>query len=226
MPKLSVITIDGPSGVGKSSVSREVAAALGYSYLDTGAMYRAVAVFVRDAGIADTDGEAVADVLAGLELTLAPGEDGGTRVLVNGLDVTDRLRSPEISMASSRVSALPPVREKLGTIQRRIGEAGRVVAEGRDMGTVVFPDAADKFFLDAKAEIRARRRALQLEDMERQVDETEILGEIIQRDRQDSERQIARLRPADGAIIIDSSDKTRDEVVRMILDQVRAGARA
>ncbi|HBT96532.1 MAG TPA: (d)CMP kinase, partial [Desulfobulbaceae bacterium] len=150
VPELSVITIDGPSGVGKSSVSREVAAALGYSYLDTGAMYRAVAVFAHDAGIADSDSQAIAAALTDFELTLAPGEDGVTRVLVNGLDVTDRLRSPEISMASSRVSALPPVREKLGRMQRKIGEAGRVVAEGRDMGTVVFPDAAHKFFLDAQ----------------------------------------------------------------------------
>jgi len=225
VPELSVVTIDGPSGVGKSSVSREVAAALGYSYLDTGAMYRAVAVFARDTGIVDTDSEAIAHALTGLKLTLVPGRDDSTRVVVNGLDVTDRLRSPEISMASSRVSALPPVREKLATMQRRIGEAGHVVAEGRDMGTVIFPDAVHKFFLDAKAEIRAHRRALQLRAMGRSADEAEILRDIILRDRQDSERQIARLRPAEGAIIIDTGGITRADVVRMILDQVQTKPR-
>ncbi|MDR0477191.1 MAG: (d)CMP kinase [Desulfobulbaceae bacterium] len=222
MPELSVIAIDGPAGVGKSSVSRVVAAALGYSYLDTGAMYRAVAVFMGDAGISDTDSTAVAHALIDLHLVLAPSEDGSARVLINGLDITNRLRSPEISLASSRVSALPPVRQKLGAMQRQIGETGRVVAEGRDMGTVVFPDAAHKFFLDAKPEIRARRRALQLQAMGQRVDEAEILREIIQRDRQDSKRRIARLRPAATAVIIDTSDKTQAEVVRMIIDRVRA----
>jgi len=223
VPKLSVVTIDGPAGVGKSSVSREVAAALGYNYLDTGAMYRAVAVFAHDAGIADTDSEAMAHALTDLRLTFTLGKAGSARVFVNGLDVTDRLRLPEMSLASSRVSALPPVRQKLGAMQREIGEAGRVVAEGRDMGTVVFPTAAHKFFLDAKPEIRARRRALQLQAIDRQVDEEEILRQIIQRDRQDSERRIAKLRPAATAIIIDTGDKTQAEVVRMIVDQVRSG---
>lgn len=223
MPKLPIVTIDGPAGVGKSSVSREVAAALGYSYLDTGAMYRAVAVFVDAAGITDTDSEAIAHALVDLHLTLTTGENGNTSVLVNGLDVTDRLRSPEISLASSRVSALLPVRQKLGAMQRQIGEAGRVVAEGRDMGTVVFPDAAHKFFLDAKAEIRAHRRALQLQAMGQRVDEAEILRQTIQRDHQDSERQIAKLRPAETALIIDTSYKTQAEVVRMIVERVRSG---
>ena len=221
MPELPVVTIDGPAGVGKSSVSQEVAATLGYSYLDTGAMYRAVAVFARDNGIADTDSDAIAKLLTNLHMMLTPGKNGGVNVLVNGLDVTDRLRSPEISLASSRVSALPPVRQKLGAMQRRIGEAGRVVAEGRDMGTVVFPDAAHKFFLDAKPEIRAHRRALQLQVIGRQVDKAEILRETIQRDRQDSERRIARLYPAATAIVIDTSDKTQAEVARMIVDRVR-----
>jgi cytidylate kinase len=227
VPDLPIITIDGPSGVGKSSVSREVAAALGYSYLDTGAMYRAVAVFAHDAGIDDTDGEAIAPVLPDLQLTLQPGKDGSTRVLVNGLDVTDRLRSPAMSLASSRVSALAPVRAKLGAMQRQIGEAGQIVAEGRDMGTVVFPDAAHKFFLDAKAEIRAHRRTLQLQAMGQigqQVDEAEILRQTIVRDRQDSDRQLGKLRPAATAVIIDTSDKSKTEVVQMILDRVRAAS--
>ena len=219
--ELPVVAIDGPAGVGKSSVSREVAVALGYRYLDTGAMYRAVAVFMRDAGIADSDSGAIAHALVNLHLALLPGEGGGARVLANGLDVTERLRSPEISLASSRVSALPPVRQKLGAMQRQIGEAGRVVAEGRDMGTVVFPDAAYKFFLDAKPEIRAHRRALQLQAMGQRVNEAEILRETIQRDRQDSEREIARLRPAATAVLIDTSDKTQAEVVRMIVKSVQ-----
>ena len=217
----SIITIDGPSGVGKSSVSREVAAALGYSYLDTGAMYRAVAVFAHDMGASDTDSEAVARILPDLRLTLQPGQDGATRVLVNGQDVTDRLRSPEMSLASSRVSALAPVRAELVAMQRRIGAAGRIVAEGRDMGTVVFPDAPHKFFLDAKAEIRAHRRALQLQAMGQRVDEAEILRQSIQRDRQDSERQLGKLQPAATAVIIDTSDKSKAEVVRLILDRVQ-----
>ena len=223
MPEPSVVTIDGPAGVGKSSVSRDVAAALAYSYLDTGAMYRAVAVFTHDLGIADTDTEAVARALAHFNLEMMPDAEGGVRVLVNDVEITSRLRSPEISLASSRVSALPPVRQKLGTMQRQIGAAGRVVAEGRDMGTVVFPDAAYKFFLDAKPEIRAHRRALQLQAMGQRLDEADILRQIIQRDRQDSDRQIASLRPAATALIIDTSDKTRPEVVRIIVERVRGG---
>lgn len=223
MPESSVVTIDGPAGVGKSSVSRQVAAALAYSYLDTGAMYRAVAVFAHDQGIADTDSEAIADALSHLQLEIVPDKDRGSRVFVNGFDVTDRLRSPEVSLASSRVSALPPVRQKLRAMQRQIGAAGRVVAEGRDMGTVVFPAAAHKFFLDANPEIRAHRRALQLRAMGRQVDEADILRQTIERDRQDSERPIAKLRPAATALIIDTSDKTQAEVTRMIIDRVRSG---
>jgi cytidylate kinase len=225
---LAIVTIDGPSGVGKSSVSRQVAAALDYSYLDTGAMYRAVAVFVGDSGVDDRNEQAVVRALAALRLTLAPGKGGDTRFLVNGLDVTCRLRSPEISLASSRVSAFAPVRQKLGLMQRRIGEAGRVVAEGRDMGTVVFPDAAHKFFLDAHPEIRARRRALQLQAQSANgavVDEAEILRQTMLRDRQDSERPIASLRPADTAMIIDTSAMTQEQVVDLILDRVRMAER-
>ncbi len=217
-----IVTIDGPSGVGKSTISKMVADRLGYTYLDTGAMYRAVAWKCLQEGISPDDGEQVAGLLADLRITLLPPEREGddVRVLVDGRDVSREIRTPEMGMAASRVSALKPVREKLTRMQQEIGRAGKIVAEGRDTGTVVFPDAAWKFFLDATPEERARRRAEQLRQRGQKVDETEILAQIIRRDRDDRERTIAPLRAAPDAIRIDTTSLGPAEVVASILSHI------
>ncbi len=218
-----IVTIDGPSGVGKSTVSRAVAARLGYTYLDTGAMYRAVAWKCRQEGVSPDDEQGVARLLDDLDIRLLPPEREGddVRVLVDGRDVSREIRTPEMAMAASRVSALGVVRQRLTRMQQEMGAAGRIVAEGRDTGTVVFPRAAWKFFLDAAPGERARRRAEQLRQRGQEVDEEEILAQIIQRDRDDRQRTIAPLRAAPDAIHIDTTNLDLDQVVDLILSHIR-----
>ena len=218
-----IVTIDGPSGVGKSTVSRRVAAELGYTYLDTGAMYRAVACGCQQAEVDMADTAAVAALLDNLDITLLPPNPGGddVRVLLNGEDISAKIRTPEMGMLASKVSALPPVRAKLTALQQAMGESGKLVAEGRDTGTVVFPGAAWKFFLDAAPEKRARRRVEQLRKKGEQVDEQEILAQIIKRDRDDRERTIAPLCKADDAVVIDSSNLDADSVVALLLAEIK-----
>jgi cytidylate kinase len=217
--KLKVVTIDGPSGVGKSTVSRKLAAELGYTYLDTGAMYQGVALGCVKNGVDVEDEAAVAAVLDTLDIRLLPPQtaDDDVRVLLNGEDVSREIRTPEAGMLASKVSALLPVRQKLTAMQQAMGRTGGLVAEGRDTGTVVFPDAAWKFFLDAPPEERARRRALQLREQGQEVDEQKLLAQIIERDRQDRERTIAPLVKAEDAVVIDSSNLSADEVAARML---------
>ena len=213
-----IITIDGPAGVGKSTISRKVAARYGYTYLDTGAMYRAVAWYLVQYGI-DIDNSAdVESVLDDITITLLPAKNEGddVGVLLNGENISAQIRTPEISMIASTVSALPAVREKLTAMQRQIGAQGRVVAEGRDTGTVVFPEASNKFYLDARPEARAGRRALQLRERGETVDEEKLLEMTIARDKQDSERQIAPLKKADDAVLVDTTDLTAEQVFKAI----------
>ena len=219
-----IVTIDGPSGVGKSTVSRRVAAELGYTYLDTGAMYRAVAYGCRQAGVDTSDTSAVKALLENLDITLRPPKPGGDdiQVLLNGTDISSAIRTPEIGMLASKVSALPPVRARLTALQQAMGTAGHLVAEGRDTGTVVFPRAAWKFFLDAKPEERARRRIEQLRAKGEQVDEQELLAQIIKRDRDDRERAIAPLAKAADAVVVDTSRLNIDQVVARMLTVIRA----
>ena len=220
--RVSVVTIDGPAGVGKSTVSRQVAAALGYAYLDTGAMYRAVAVYLSREGIDGTDLSELREVLQQLRLELLPaaGDSGETGISLAGEDISGLLRSPEVSMAASRLSALAPVREKLSGMQRQLGGQGKIVAEGRDMGTVVFPEAKYKFFLDARPEERARRRTLQLQAKGEPADAEEILRQTLERDHNDRHRALAPLCPAATAVVIDTSDIDSSEVVRRILSYI------
>ncbi|MEN8134112.1 MAG: (d)CMP kinase [Thermodesulfobacteriota bacterium] len=214
-----IVTIDGPSGAGKSTISQLLAARLGYTFLDTGAMYRAVGLKIERSGVACDSCGALAQLLAGIDLQLKT--DGGeTRVILDGEDVSEAIRTPEMSMVASRVSAIPAVRAKLTSLQREIGGRGEVVAEGRDMGTVVFPRAAWKFFLDATPEERARRRVLQLEEQGQPTDEEETLALIIERDRADSSRTLAPLKPAEDGVIIDSSQMTIAEVVSFMAERV------
>ena len=217
-----IITIDGPAGVGKSTISRKVAARYGYTYLDTGAMYRAVAWYLVQYGI-DIDNSAdVESVLDDITITLLPAKNEGddVGVLLNGENISAQIRTPEISMIASTVSALPAVREKLTAMQRQIGAQGRVVAEGRDTGTVVFPEASNKFYLDARPEARAGRRALQLRERGETVDEERLLEMTIARDKQDSEREIAPLKKADDAVLVDTTDLTADQVFKAITELI------
>jgi len=220
----NIITIDGPSGAGKSTISKLLAARLHYTYLDTGAMYRVVGLQVERAGLdleAEGAREDLVQLLVGLDMTLAPGEEGkDTRAFLNGEDVSDAIRTPEMAMVASRVSAQAEVRKKLTEMQRTIGKNGAIVAEGRDMGTIVFPDAMHKFFLDASPEERAQRRQKQLAENGQKVEFQEILAQIQKRDRADSGRSLAPLQPAEDAVIIDSSEMSIDEVVSFMLAAV------
>jgi len=221
--RLEVITIDGPSGVGKSTVSRRVAAKLGFTYLDTGAMYRAVAFKCHQSGINTDDETALKAVLDTFDIQLIPAlsEEEDVQVVLDGVNISDRIRTQEISMMASAVSALKPVRDILTKMQQEMGARGKIVAEGRDTGTVVFPGAAWKFYLDASPDERARRRVNQLRQMGQEVNEQEIVAQIIKRDRDDSERTIAPLKAAPDAVRIDSTILGLDEVVQCVLEVVQ-----
>lgn len=215
----NIVTIDGPAGVGKSSVSRKIAAATGFTYLDTGAMYRGVGWYILQEGIPLDDAKAIAEKLADLELKLLPAvdEESDVGVLINGRDVSDAIRTPEMAMVASKVSAVPVVREILTQIQRSCGDRGNIVAEGRDTGTVVFPMAAYKFFLDAQPEERAKRRVMQMRARGSEADFKQILTMTLERDKNDSERAIAPLKKAHDAVRIDTTEITVLQVVDKIL---------
>jgi cytidylate kinase len=226
MSKKLIIAIDGPVGSGKSTIGKRLAERLGYLYVDTGAMYRAVAWKAIEAGISLEDAEALTTLAERSRITLE-GEPERWRVLIDGQDVTAKIRSPEISRATSIISIIPGVRRAMVTEQRRMGRDGGVVLEGRDIGTVVFPDADVKFYLDAGVEVRARRRFEELVAKGIQVTFDEILRHTIERDERDEEREASPLRQADDAITIDSSDLTVDQVVEKMLlltrERLKAG---
>lgn len=217
-----LITIDGPAGAGKSTVSKLLAKKLDYIYLDTGAMYRAVAVLARDSEHSDPlDENTLEEICLGLDLEFVQ-KDGTLHLLANGRDVTEEIRQPEISSLASAVSAKAVVRERLSAIQRKMGKAGGVVLEGRDMGTVVFPEADVKFFLDASPEVRSNRRFLELEAEGQDTTVEEVHQLMLTRDRNDSNRQLAPLKPAEDAILVDSTDLQIGEVVQLMLDRIEA----
>ncbi len=221
--KQNIVTIDGPSGVGKSTISKKIAVTLNFTYLDTGAMYRAVGYQIIHSDIDTNDINALKKCLDTIQVKLVPAknemEDVG--VILFDKDISKEIRTPEMSMVASTVSAIPLVREKLTAMQQEMGKLERIVAEGRDTGTVVFPLAAHKFFLDAKPEIRAKRRVLQLQNQGKDVDEKQILKMIVERDKNDSERAVAPLKKADDAKYIDTSELTIDQVVKAVLDTVQ-----
>jgi cytidylate kinase len=215
-----IIAIDGPSGAGKSTLAKRLAKELRFVYLDTGAMYRALALKVLRQGIDLADDAGVEDLIAATDIDLQE-TNGNLAVLLDGLDVAAEIRTPEVSQMASKVSALRIVRARMLELQREMGRRGSVVAEGRDIGTVVFPDAEVKIFLDASANERARRRYNELQSAGRAVDYEETLREIEERDKRDSERDLAPLRKAEDALMMDSSSATADEVAAKVLSHVR-----
>jgi len=207
-----IITVDGPAGTGKSTVSKMFADRIGYTYLDTGALYRAVAYRTKMEGISAEDNALLFVFCKDLEITVVL-EDGLMRIRINGDDITDKVRTEEIGMLASKISAVPFVREMLLPVQREAAGNGGVIAEGRDMGTVVFPDADIKFFLNAQGTERAKRRYQQLYDRGERPDFNEIRRDLEIRDRQDTGRNVAPLRPSENAVIIDTTEMNVGSVV-------------
>ncbi len=220
LPKL-IITIDGPAGAGKTTVSKKLAEVLDYQYIDTGALYRAVALAAQKKGsaslasLASNDDQALAKLCRNLQLEFKSSLKGLV-LFCDGIDITDKIRTPEISMLASTISARPAVRKALFGLQRKMGKKKQAVFEGRDMGTVIFPDADLKFFLEASSGVRALRRFKELGDTCSQTLK-EVEEDILQRDNQDSTRGAAPLKPAKDAIKIDSTDLSADQVVEKML---------
>lgn len=216
-----VVTIDGPAAAGKSTTARAVAARLGFLYLDTGALYRAVALKVLENGVSPDDAQAVERCVGETTIELA-GSPGDTRVLLDGADVTPAIRTPAVSELASRLAAQPAVRRALGAIQRRIAEDGPAVAEGRDLGTVVFPEARVKIYLDADLETRARRRHRELQARAIPATLEQVRGDLERRDARDRERAEAPLRPAADAVVVDTSGMDAEAQIEAVLAAVRA----
>jgi cytidylate kinase len=211
-----IITIDGPAGAGKSTVARKLAERLGFEFLDTGAMYRAVTLAALRARIDLHDQESLAHLLVDLSLEMPPG-----RVLLNGEDVSGLIRTAEITSASRPIADSPVVRRRLVELQREIGRGRDLVTEGRDQGTIVFPDAACKFFLMADPDERARRRQREMQARGEDVRFDEIRQAQAERDRRDAARDLAPMKPADDAILLDTTNLTIEEVVEQMLQRVR-----
>lgn len=213
-----VITIDGPSGAGKGTVSRIVARRLGWNYLDSGALYRAVGVSASWANLDISDAAALVRCTFDTKVVFVERENGDLRVMVNGGDATDELRLETTGAVASAIAAIPEVRAALKERQRAFRVSPGLVADGRDMGTVIFPDAPCKVFLTASAEERAHRRHNQLKEKGVSVNFDDLLREIMARDARDAQRAVAPLRPADDAVLIDTSGIGIDDVVARVLD--------
>lgn len=215
-----VVTIDGPAGSGKSTTARMVARRLGYTYLDTGAMYRAMTVKALKMGVDLDDPDALARLARETDIAVRPDPDG-TRVILDGVDVTGRIRTPEVTRASSPVSAAGGVRKRMVELQRKLGEGGGVVAEGRDIGSVVFKKAEVKIYLDASLACRAARRKKELDAAGRPVTLENMEKDIESRDAYDSSREHSPLVIPEDSIIVDTTDMTIDEQVERVIEEVR-----
>lgn len=214
------VAIDGPAGAGKSTVARAAAKELGYIYVDTGALYRAVGVNALRLGIDTTDAEKVTATLSDITVELKF-VDGEQQVLLNGENVSKEIRTPDASMAASNVSAIPAVRAFLFDLQRDIAKKNNCLMDGRDIGTVVLPDAQVKIFLTAKPELRAKRRYDELIAKGSEVKYEDVLEDLIKRDYNDSHREVAPLKPAEDGVIIDTSDMDLQQSIDSIIKAVR-----
>ncbi|MBQ1264211.1 MAG: (d)CMP kinase [Oscillospiraceae bacterium] len=215
------IAIDGPSGAGKSTMARRVAKELGFVYVDTGAIYRTVGYYVRMLGIGAKDVDGVTRLLDEISISIEYGDDGRQHMILNNMDVTDEIRTPEISMYASGVSSLPVVRAFLLDMQRDLARRNNVIMDGRDIGTVVLPNADVKIFLTASDEERAKRRFLELQEKGEKTTLQEVLSDMRRRDEQDSTRACAPLKQADDAVLLDTSSYDIEQSAQAILDIVR-----
>jgi cytidylate kinase len=228
--RLPIVTIDGPAGAGKSTAARWLAYTIQFKLIDTGALYRSLALMAMEKNVAFDDEVKLAELcknlniqFGNLELPVHPEKDAipQVKIFCNGIDVTESIRSPEMGMAASNVSKLPAVREALLQVQRDFGAQGGIVMEGRDIGTVIFPEAEVKFYLEASVESRANRRQLELKQAGVDLSYEQILKETKARDDQDMNRKIAPLKKAPDAIVIDSTNKSFDDVVTLMASKVR-----
>ena len=216
-PKRVVVAIDGPAGAGKSTIAKRLASRLGFTYIDTGAMYRAVALWALKQGVAFEDMHRMEQLAIASNIELSPG-----RISLNGEDVTEAIRTPEVSNGASKIAVIPGVRRAMVAKQREIGERTSVVMEGRDIGTVVFPDANVKVYLDANPQERVRRRLLEIRERGEDIPESALAAQMKERDQRDSTRSDAPLSQAPDAVYVDSTPLSLDEVEEAILRIVRA----
>ena len=213
------VAIDGPAGAGKSTLAKAAAARLGFVYVDTGAIYRTVGLAARNAGVDKADSEGIKALLTGLQVDIRY-ENGVQKMYLNGRDVTGEIRSPEISAYASYVSAIPEVRAFLMEMQRRLAREHDVIMDGRDIGTVVLPEAGLKIFLTASAEKRAMRRFRELQEKNPAITFEEVLSDMTARDAKDSQRETAPLKAAEDAVLVDTSDLSLEESVELIVNMI------
>ena len=215
------VAIDGPSGAGKSSIARRTAGKLGFLYVDTGAIYRTVGLAVRRSGIGSKDIDAIVSLLPKLDIALRYAEDGEQHMFLDGEDVSGEIRTPEISLYASDVSAFPQVRDYLMETQRRLARENDVIMDGRDIGTVVLPDAGLKIFLTASPEARARRRLLELREKGQETVFEDVLRDILLRDKNDSSRAAAPLKQAEDALLLDTTDLDFEQSCATVESMIR-----
>ncbi|MCD7917391.1 MAG: (d)CMP kinase [Clostridiales bacterium] len=215
------IAIDGPSGAGKSTMAKRLAKELGFLYVDTGAIYRTVSLYACRKGLAPTDGAGIAALLPEIHIDLVYGEDGTQQMILNGENVSGEIRTPQISMYTSAVSAIPAVRAFLLELQRDMAKRKNLVMDGRDIGTVVLPDANIKLFLTAAPEARAKRRWLELREKGDPITYDQVLADVVQRDENDTHRAIAPLKQAEDAVLVDTTEYDLEESYQLLLRTIR-----
>ncbi len=214
------VAIDGPAGAGKSSIAKAVSKKLGFVYIDTGAMYRAVAVYAIENGIEIKEENFTRDVLDKIKIDITY-EDGTQKIFLLGKDVSERIREADASIGASNVAVIPAVRLKLVELQRTLAKKTSVIMDGRDIGTYVLPDAEVKIFLTASSDVRAKRRLLEMKEKGMEADFETVKRDIEYRDKNDSEREFAPLRQAEDAVLVDTSDMTIEEVIDRITEIIR-----